>query len=103
MEMLGFFSQQGANDVVIKLGKMGAVMIQAGVRYQCTGFDVEVVDTTGAGDAFNAGFIHALLEHRPPQRCLEIACLCGALSTRAAGALEALPTLAELEACSWAK
>lgn len=103
MEMLDFFSQQGANDVVIKLGKMGAVMIQAGLRYQCTGFDVEVVDTTGAGDAFNAGFIHALLEHWPPHRCLEIACLCGALSTRAAGALEALPTLAELEARSWAK
>ncbi len=102
-QMLDFFAQHGAGCVVIKLGRMGAVMVQAGVKYECSGFDVEVVDTTGAGDAFNSGFIHALLDHEPPQRCLEIACLCGALSTRAAGALQALPTRKELEARSWAK
>jgi sugar/nucleoside kinase (ribokinase family) len=102
-QMLDFFAQHGAGCVVIKLGRMGAVMVQAGIRYECSGFDVDVVDTTGAGDAFNSGFIHALLDNQPPQRCLEIACLCGALSTRAAGALRALPTLEELEARSWAK
>jgi sugar/nucleoside kinase (ribokinase family) len=102
-EMLEFFAQRGARCVVIKLGKMGAVMFQAGVSYECSAFDVDVVDTTGAGDAFNAGFIHALLDHQPPQRCLEIACLAGALSTRAAGALQALPSREELEARSWAK
>ncbi len=101
--MLDFFIQQGAGCVAIKLGKMGAVMVQAGVKYTCPGFDVEAVDTTGAGDAFNSGFIHALLDHQPPQRCLEIACLCGALSTRAAGALQALPGPEELEIHSWAK
>jgi ribokinase len=101
--MLDFFAQQGANCVVIKLGKKGAVMVQADARYECSGFDVEVVDTTGAGDAFNSGFIHALLDHQPPQRCLEIACLCGALSTRAAGALQALPTREELEVRWWAR
>jgi sugar/nucleoside kinase (ribokinase family) len=102
-QMLDFFAQHGAGCVVIKLGRMGAVMVQAGVRYECSGFDVAVVDTTGAGDAFDSGFIHALLDHEPPQRCLEIACLCGALSTRAAGALQALPTREELEARPWAK
>jgi sugar/nucleoside kinase (ribokinase family) len=102
-QMLDFFAQHGANCVAIKLGRMGAVMVQAGVRYECSGFDVAVVDTTGAGDAFDSGFIHALLDHEPPQRCLEIACLCGALSTRAAGALQALPTREELEARPWAK
>jgi sugar/nucleoside kinase (ribokinase family) len=102
-QMLDFFAQHGVGCVVIKLGRMGAVMVQAGIRYECPGFDVDVVDTTGAGDAFNSGFIHALLDNQPPQRCLEIACLCGALSTRAAGALQALPTPEELEARSWAK
>ena len=102
-QMLDFFALHGAGCVVIKLGRMGAVMVQAGVRYECSGFDVEAVDTTGAGDAFNSGFIHALLDQQPPQRCLEIACLAGALSTRAAGALHALPTREELEARSWAK
>jgi len=104
-QMLDFFAQHGAGCVVIKLGKMGAVMVQAGVKYECSGFEVEALDTTGAGDAFNSGFIHALLDHEQPQRCLEVACLCGALSTRAPGALQALPTREELEARarSWAE
>jgi sugar/nucleoside kinase (ribokinase family) len=101
--MLDFFARHGARCVVIKLGKMGAVMIQGDKKYECTRVDVDVVDTTGAGDAFNSGFIHALLDKKPAQRCLEIACLAGALSTRAAGALQALPTLEELETRTWAK
>lgn len=101
--MLDFFAQRGVRCVAIKLGRMGAVMVQAGVKYECSGFDVETIDTTGAGDAFDAGFIHGLLAAEPPQRCLEIACLCGALSTRAAGAIEALPRREELEARTWVK
>jgi sugar/nucleoside kinase (ribokinase family) len=101
--MLDFFAQHGAACVAIKLGKMGAVMLQGGVNYQCGGFAVDTLDTTGAGDAFNSGFIHALLNRQPPQKRLEIACLTGALSTRAAGALQSLATREELEARSWAK
>jgi sugar/nucleoside kinase (ribokinase family) len=101
--MLDFFAQHGAACVAIKLGKTGAVMFQGGVNYECRGFAVDAVDTTGAGDAFNSGFIHALLDRQPPQKCLEIACLTGALSTRAAGALQSLATREELEARSWAK
>ena len=100
--MLDFFRRRGASCVAIKLGRKGAIMLQAGVTYQCGSFDVEAVDTTGAGDAFDAGFIHAALDGRPPQDCLEMACLCGALSTRSAGALRALPSREELEA-RWAK
>ena len=101
--MLDFFEQHGAACVAIKLGKKGAVMFHGGVSYECSGFAVDAVDTTGAGDAFNSGFIHALLNRQPPQRRLEIACLTGALSTRAAGALQSLPTRQELEARLWAK
>jgi sugar/nucleoside kinase (ribokinase family) len=101
--MLDFFAHHGTAYVAIKLGKMGAVMSQGGVNYECGGFAVDTVDTTGAGDAFNSGFIHALLDRQHPQRCLEIACLTGALSTRSAGALQSLPTREELEARSWAK
>jgi ribokinase len=101
--MVDFFAQHGAACVAIKLGKMGAVMLQGGVNYQCGGFAIDTLDTTGAGDAFNSGFIHALLGRQPPQKCLEIACLTGALSTRAAGALQSLATREELEAHSWAK
>ena len=96
--MLDGFKQRGITSVAIKLGKKGAVLMWEGEFYECGGFDVDVVDTTGAGDAFDAGFIHALLADDPPQRCLETACLTGALSTRAAGALNALPTIQDVEA-----
>ena len=102
-KMLAFFEQRGASCVAIKLGRRGAVMFHEGACYECPGFAVDAVDTTGAGDAFNSGFIHALLNHETPQRRLEFACMAGALSTRAAGALQALPTCHELEANPWGK
>ena len=68
-----------------------------GVPYQVSSPLVEAVDTTGAGDAFDAGFIDALLDGASPEDCLKRACICGALSTRAAGALSALPEREEVE------
>ena len=57
------------------------------------------VDTTGAGDAFDAGFIDALLDGASPRERLERGCITGALSTRKAGALAALPDAQELWSC----
>ena len=57
---------------------------------------VDAVDTTGAGDAFDAGLIDAILDHASPLEMLERACLYGSLSTRKAGALAALPNREEL-------
>ena len=50
------------------------------------------MDTTGAGDAFNAGLIDELLAGGGPLSCLQHACACGTISTGAAGGLGALPT-----------
>ena len=81
---------------VIKLGPRGAVM-QVGDRvYEIASPAVDAIDTTGAGDAFDAGFIDALLDDADPEDCLRRACICGALSTRKAGALAALPRREEL-------
>lgn len=90
--------QHGVAHALVKLGPAGAVMMSKGREYRAAPPAVELVDTTGAGDAFDAGFIHALLQGLPPQQCLQHGCVCGALSTRAAGALRALPTLDEAEA-----
>ncbi len=95
--MCEFFERCGVPSVAIKLGEKGAVMGKAGEFYTCPGFKVDTVDTTGAGDAFDAGFIHALLDQASPDRCLAVACACGALSTRASGALLTLPSAEELE------
>jgi len=59
---------------------------------------VTVVDTTGAGDTFDAGFISGMLDGLPGEECLARAVLCASLSTRAVGGTAAQPTRAELVA-----
>jgi sugar/nucleoside kinase (ribokinase family) len=54
------------------------------------------VDATGAGDAFDAGFLASRLAGDPLERSLAIANACGALSTRALGGVDAQPTMDEV-------
>jgi sugar/nucleoside kinase (ribokinase family) len=56
---------------------------------------VDVVDTTGAGDSFDAGFLYGYLHGWPLERALRLACACGSLSTRAPGGTAGQPTLDE--------
>jgi sugar/nucleoside kinase (ribokinase family) len=95
-EYLSLAEQQGFPQAVVKLGSRGAAMSAHGVRYEVSSPAVDVVDTTGAGDAFNAGFIDALLDNSTPDECLRRACIVGGLSTRVAGALRALPYRKEI-------
>jgi len=97
MDYLTFAAQRGVSRPVLKRGQFGAAMIADGIRYQAPSPHISVVDTTGAGDVFDAGFIDAHLDAASPQDCLRRACACGALSTRAAGALSALPDRVELK------
>jgi sugar/nucleoside kinase (ribokinase family) len=60
-------------------------------------FNVDVVDTTGAGDAFASGFISSLVEGRPMAECLTRGNACAAMAIGRVGAREALPTQRELE------
>jgi len=55
----------------------------------------QAVDTTGAGDSFDAGFLAAWLNGEPVDRALAIANACGSLSTRAMGGVNAQPTMDE--------
>jgi sugar/nucleoside kinase (ribokinase family) len=83
--------------LVVKQGEDGASCRQAGTTIYDPGFSVPVVDTTGAGDSFNGGFLYGYLHGWPPHRSLALACACGALSTRSAGGTNAQATLAEAE------
>lgn len=81
---------------VIKLGAEGAIGTERGRVVHARPPMTTAVETTGAGDAFNAGFLWAFLSGEAPSRCLAAGNVCGAFSTRAPGGTAAFPTLAEL-------
>lgn len=84
--------------VAAKLGPQGAILLDRNKIIRAGSIPVDVVDTTGAGDSFDAGFVYGYLAGWELERTLRLACVCGALSTRAAGGTTAQPTLAEAEA-----
>ncbi|MEV6560540.1 carbohydrate kinase family protein [Nocardia sp. NPDC051756] len=81
--------------VVVKRGSGGAIAVRDGLRCEIGAVPVEVVDTTAAGDCFNAGFLHAHLAGQSLSDCLATAVACGAAATTALGSSAALD-LAEL-------
>jgi len=72
--------------VVVKHGEEGAAVHAPEGRFAHPGFEVDPVDTTGAGDAFAAGFIATRLADGGFERALEFANACGALAAREEGA-----------------
>jgi sugar/nucleoside kinase (ribokinase family) len=88
----------GRTRTVVKLGAQGSATLgsNAQVLYS-PAYDVEPVDTTGAGDSFNAGFLHAWLARRPLEECLRWGAACGSLSTRGLGGTACQPTAEEAE------
>lgn len=88
----------GPTRVVVKLGARGAMALEGESLVHVPAYPVEAVDTTGAGDSFNAGFLHRWLQRASLEDCLRLGAACGALSTRALGGTAAQPTLEEAEA-----
>ena len=82
--------------VVARLGAAGAIACSAGSVVAEAGFEVAVVDTVGAGDAFNAGFIAARLRRGTIGEALRCGNAVAALSIGEAGARSS-PTAAQLE------
>jgi sugar/nucleoside kinase (ribokinase family) len=88
----------GRTRVVAKLGKNGAMTLDGDELLHVPAYPVETVDTTGAGDSFNAGFLHRWLAGAPLVECLRLGAACGALSTLGLGGTATQPTLEEAEA-----
>jgi sugar/nucleoside kinase (ribokinase family) len=80
----------------IKLGPRGCLVAGGGARYAAPAFPVEAVDTSGCGDAFVAGFLHAYLCGGSPVNCAALANAMGALAATRHGTAEALPDRARL-------
>jgi sugar/nucleoside kinase (ribokinase family) len=81
--------------VAIKLGADGALACKIEEISRSKSIPVNVIDTIGAGDSFDAGFLYGYLNNLPIEISLRLACVCGAMSTQRAGGTEGQPTLAE--------
>ncbi|MEZ0396161.1 MAG: sugar kinase [Anaerolineales bacterium] len=82
-----------AQTVAVKLGAEGALGVSGERLVRVASIPVAVVDTVGAGDTFNAGFLYGYLHGWPLETSLRLAAVCGALSTQAAGGVAAQPSL----------
>ena len=97
-QVLRGLEQLGFTHTVVKLGADGAAIRTGGQMLQVPSPQIQVVDTTGAGDAFDAGLIDALLDGMDSLHILRRAAACGAFSTRSVGALQGMASRQELEA-----
>jgi sugar/nucleoside kinase (ribokinase family) len=88
--------------VVVKDGELGAIAVTGLNSTDSTdvlrepGYPVDVVDSTGAGDSFDAAFIAGHLQGLPLAKCLTMACRAGALSTLGVGGTSSQITAEEL-------
>lgn len=71
--------------VVLKRGERGAMASAGSIHVAAAALPVDVVDTTGAGDAFNAGFLHSWLQTSDLERSVAAGIEAGALSIQSAG------------------
>jgi sugar/nucleoside kinase (ribokinase family) len=81
--------------LAVKLGGKGGLAKQKGKVVTASSLEVKVVDTTGAGDTFDAGFLYGYLHGWSLEQSLQLACACGSLSTQGVGGTTAQPTLEE--------
>lgn len=88
---------KGLPAVVVTLGAKGSLVVTKEGAKHIPPFEVQVVDTTGAGDAFIGGFAAALVQGKTPEEAARYGNACGALATTRAGAQSSLPTREEVE------
>lgn len=81
--------------VAVKLGADGAIVQKAAETVSVHAFPVDVIDTIGAGDSFDAGFVYGYLRNLPLEKSIKLAVACGSLSATAHGGTESQPTLEE--------
>jgi len=80
---------------VITLGDGGAILLANGKAHSQPALAQTLVDATGAGDAFNGGFLHAFLRGWDWDDCLRAGNICGGMAVSAPGGSQGLPTQAQ--------
>jgi sugar/nucleoside kinase (ribokinase family) len=82
---------------VVKRGQLGCASLDKGQPVDVPAFAVDPIDSTGAGDSFDAGFLHAWLRGRPLHECMRWGSACGSLSTRGTGGTAGQASAAEVQ------
>jgi ribokinase len=88
---------EGVEVVAVKLGKKGCFVTNGEEKHLLKPCKAEAVDTTGAGDAWNAGFLYGLLRNKDLQECGRLGNFVASRCIRKMGARTGLPHLAELQ------
>ncbi len=98
-EGIAALREAGIERQVVKVGPLGAIVATPEEEALVEPFEVEeVVDTTGAGDAFTAGFVHGVMQGLPLVEAARIGNVAGALATTAVGAQGRLVRVEDLKA-----
>jgi ribokinase len=94
-----YFLKRGVGTALITLGEAGALLHTANESTYVPAFRAgPVVETAGAGDAFNGGFAAALAGGKLPSEAARFACAVAGISVTRAGTAPSMPSLAEVEA-----
>lgn len=90
--------EMGVKNIIITLGKRGVLVYEeSGEHYFVDSFKVKAVDTTGAGDAFNGGFAHAIAEGMDIKAAVRYGCAVAGLSVTKMGTAPSMPYKEEVE------
>ena len=88
---------RGVGNLIVTMGEKGALILSEDGQEEAAAVPVDVVDTTGAGDAFNAGLAVALAEGKSLAAAVAFANRCGALACQKLGAVPGLATRAAVK------
>ncbi len=102
-EMCKYFLSAGAKNVILKMGERGSLILSSnGERIRVPAFKVRLVDTTGCGDAWSAGFIAGLSLNMSISKAAQLGSACGSLVASGlgsdAGIIDLATTLAFITA-----
>ena len=87
----------GRTQTVVKRGQLGCASLDRGQLLEVPAFAVNPVDSTGAGDSFDAGFLHAWLRGQTLHDCMRWGSACGSLSTRRTGGTAGQASVSEVD------
>ena len=95
-KQLEFYQERGAGIVGIKMGEKGVLISDGNECFHMGVYQVPVVDTCGAGDAFIAGFIYGVLQKWGLRRTAEFASATAAFCIQSIGTTTAVPSAIEV-------